>query len=124
MNSNRRTFLRGAGALIALPALESLGSAGLASQALDTGPAAFSNAPVKRLVTIGTYLGFHTPSWFPKETGAGYKTQKFWNPWRICDLSSPFFPGLITGPQRSQELEQLSNRQGNARCISGSNSGR
>ena len=94
MNSNRRTFLRGAGALIALPALESLGSAGLASQALGTGPAAFSNAPVKRLVTIGTYLGFHTPSWFPKETGAGYKMSKVLEP--LEDMRSEFslFSGL------------------------------
>ena len=94
MNSNRRTFLRGAGALIALPALESLGSAGLASQALGTGPAAFSNAPVKRLVTIGTYLGFHTPSWFPKESGAGYKMSKVLEP--LEDMRSEFslFSGL------------------------------
>ena len=94
MNSNRRTFLRGAGALIALPALESLGSAGLASQALGTGPAAFSNAPVKRLVTIGTYLGFHTPSWFPKETGTKYKTSQVLEP--LEDLRSEFslFSGL------------------------------
>ena len=61
---DRRKFLKSMGVGLALPMLESFRPA-LAKTAL-------AGAPVKRLVTIGTYLGFHTPSWFPKETGSGY----------------------------------------------------
>ena len=91
---NRRSFLRGAGAIIALPTLESFGSAGINSSKLGVGNSTISNAPVKRLVTIGTYLGFHTPSWFPKETGTGYKMSKVLEP--LEDMRSQFslFSGL------------------------------
>ena len=91
---NRRSFLRGAGAIIALPTLESFGSAGINSSKLGVGNSTISNAPVKRLVTIGTYLGFHTPSWFPKETGTGYKVSKVLEP--LEDMRSQFslFSGL------------------------------
>ena len=94
MTFNRRTFLRGAGACIALPALESFGSPQLASEASTATTAAITNAPVKRLVTIGTYLGFHTPSWFPKETGADYRMSEVLEP--LEDLRSDFslFSGL------------------------------
>ena len=94
MTFNRRTFLRGAGACIALPALESFGSPQLASKASTATTAAITNAPVKRLVTIGTYLGFHTPSWFPKETGADYRMSEVLEP--LEDLRSDFslFSGL------------------------------
>lgn len=57
---NRRQFLKTSGLGLALPLLE---STGFASQ---------SGPPVKRLVTVGTYLGFHTPSWFPKQSGRDY----------------------------------------------------
>jgi len=94
MNLDRRTFLRGAGAFIALPALESFGLPRLASKASTATTAAIANAPVKRLVTIGTYLGFHTPSWFPKETGADYRISEVLEP--LEDLRSDFslFSGL------------------------------
>lgn len=59
---SRRHFLKAAGVSIALPALESLGA--------DSG--ASSGAKAKRLVCIGTYLGFHQDSFFPKETGSDY----------------------------------------------------
>jgi hypothetical protein len=57
----RRTFLRGASLSLALPLLESVG------------PAVSPDRPIRRLVCIGTYLGFHTPSWFPRETGRDYR---------------------------------------------------
>ncbi len=64
---NRRHFLRGAGALIALPALESLGFR------------AFAAAPVvkppKRLMFMGIGYGVTSETWFPdiNDPGAGYK---------------------------------------------------
>ena len=60
----RRQFLRAAGALIALPSLESIAA-----------PLAKATAPVagaKNLVSIGAYLGWHQNAFFPKEVGRGY----------------------------------------------------
>jgi hypothetical protein len=64
LEQNRRQFLRAGGAALALPMLESLASA--------TGPGRGVGA-VKRLVCVGVYLGFHTPSWFPERPGADYQ---------------------------------------------------
>jgi hypothetical protein len=61
---NRRQFLRAAGALIALPSLESI-AAPLAKAATVTNGA-------KNLVSIGAYLGWHQNAFFPKESGKGY----------------------------------------------------
>ena len=90
---NRRHFLRGTGVLVALPALESVGFRRFASAAA-TSSAVVAGAPVKRLVAIGTYLGFHTPSWFPKETGRDYRMSPVLAP--LEDLRSDFsiFSGL------------------------------
>jgi hypothetical protein len=59
---NRRYFLKCSGIGLALPLLETPG---------------FGVAPgspsVKRLVAVGSFLGFHTPSWFPTTPGKGYK---------------------------------------------------
>ena len=79
---------------IALPPLESFGSGSLLSKTAPSVDSGISNAPVKRLVTIGTYLGFHTPSWFPKETGTGYKISNVLKP--LEDMRSQFslFSGL------------------------------
>ena len=66
---NRRHFLRGTGALIALPVLESLGFsrfASAASQPLVT--------PPKRMVFLGFGFGVTKETWFPNanQTGADY----------------------------------------------------
>lgn len=61
----RRTFLQAVGVGLALPMLESTATAASTKRSSDS--------PAKRLVAIGTYLGFHTPSWFPKETGERYE---------------------------------------------------
>jgi hypothetical protein len=63
---NRRIFLKSATAVVALPALESVGFARFA--------AAASTAPPKRLVFLGLGWGITTETWFPdpKQTGAGY----------------------------------------------------
>ena len=72
MNSftNRRHFLRGTGALIALPALESLGFRLFASAT----PKATDGIP-KRAVFMGIGFGVTKETWYPdlKDTGGGYK---------------------------------------------------
>jgi hypothetical protein len=70
---NRRHVLRGAGALIALPALESIGFRRFASAA-DKAPA----TPPKRAVFLGTGFGVTKETWYPDatDTGAGYKLSK------------------------------------------------
>lgn len=67
---NRRHFLRGTGALIALPALESIGFRRFASAA-STKP----GTPPKRSVFLGTGFGVTKETWFPDQaqTGADYK---------------------------------------------------
>ncbi|MEM7147514.1 MAG: DUF1552 domain-containing protein [Verrucomicrobiota bacterium] len=82
---NRRRFIRSSSLALSLPVLE----------AFRPLPAAAAAAPkVKRLVTVGTYLGFHTPTWFPTESGHDYKTSPILKP--IDDLRSDFslFSGL------------------------------
>ena len=66
---NRRHFLRGAGALIALPALESIGFRRFASAA-STAPV----APPKRMAFMGIGFGVTKETWFPdvSQTGADY----------------------------------------------------
>ena len=66
---NRRHFLRGAGALIALPALESIGFRRFASAAA-TAPV----APPKRMAFMGIGFGVTKETWFPdvSQTGADY----------------------------------------------------
>ena len=55
---NRRTLLRGTGVCLALPALETF-----ATDAIS---------PPKRMVAINLPLGFHSPNFFPSETGRNY----------------------------------------------------
>ena len=70
---NRRHFLRGTGALIALPALESIGFRHFASAAEKT-----PTAPPKRTVFLGFGFGVTQESWYPdlKQTGAEYDLPK------------------------------------------------
>ncbi|MCH1438569.1 MAG: DUF1552 domain-containing protein [Rubripirellula sp.] len=70
LQPSRRHFLRGAGALIALPALESLGFRRLASAA-STAPV----PPSKRCVFLGMGFGVTKETWFPDvaRTGSDYK---------------------------------------------------
>ena len=67
---NRRHFLRGTGALIALPAFESLGFRRFASAASAT-PA----TPPKRSVFLGIGFGVTKETWYPdiNQTGANYQ---------------------------------------------------
>lgn len=63
---NRRHFLRGSSALIALPALESLGFKAFAAPKIAV--------PPKRMVFLGFGWGVTNETWFPdaKQTGADY----------------------------------------------------
>lgn len=71
INIQRRHFLRGVGALIALPALESLGFHKFCS-------AASSVVPPKRMVFLSFGWGVTRESWFPdiNSTGANYPLSK------------------------------------------------
>ena len=62
---DRRQFLRGLGISLALPMLESFQSPLM--------HASSGSNSVKRLVAIGTYLGFHQTDFFPDKKGKGYK---------------------------------------------------
>ena len=69
-SSNRRQFLRGTGALITLPTLESIGFRRFASAA-EKAPA----TPPKRLMFMGIGYGVTAETWFPdiSDTGSNYK---------------------------------------------------
>lgn len=69
---DRRTFLRAGGVGLALPMLESAS----AEESTKHHP----ESRAQRFVAIGTYLGFHTPSWFPKESGKRYEISKVLKP--------------------------------------------
>lgn len=69
LHLHRRHFLRGTGALVALPALESIGFRRFAS-AKETAP----TKPPKRMVFLGFGFGVTQETWFPDiaQTGADY----------------------------------------------------
>lgn len=67
---NRRKFLKAAGVSLALPMLESM----------PVLAAAKTSAPAQRLVCIGTYLGFHQQSFYPKQVGTGYELSPLLEP--------------------------------------------
>ena len=76
-NFNRRTFLRGAGALIALPALESIGFRRFASAATKA-----AVAIPKRAVFMGIGFGVTKQTWYPgmEDTGANYQLSEGLSP--------------------------------------------
>jgi len=63
---DRRTFLKGSGVLLALPLLETMGSA----------TAGVAIAP-RRMVNICNTLGLYTRSWLPEQAGANYDTTEY-----------------------------------------------
>lgn len=65
----RRTFLRGAGAALALPYLEAMGP--LAARASDSGRAAIIRPPV-RLAALYFPNGCFRPNWIPAQAGAEF----------------------------------------------------
>ena len=77
MNFNRRHFLRGAGALIALPALESIGFRRFASAATKA-----TGAIPKRAVFMGIGFGVTKQTWYPSkdDMGANYQLSEGLSP--------------------------------------------
>ncbi len=69
---DRRTFLKVAGLGLALPMLESARG--------DESTKPQPKSPAQRFVAIGTYLGFHTPSWFPQKPGNRYRMSRVLKP--------------------------------------------
>ncbi len=69
----RRSFLKGIGATIALPFLESV-PLSAATPSAATGPTA------KRLVCFGVTLGMHPESWVPQTTGTNYNLSPLLQP--------------------------------------------
>lgn len=83
---DRRQFLQGVGISLALPSLESL--------SIGTSHAAPTNNPVKRIVCIGTYLGFHQGHFFPKQIGKNYDMPYVLEPLAAFRNKFSIFSGL------------------------------
>lgn len=85
---SRRTFLRAAGATLALPCLDSLlprsARAITATAAGNLAP----GAPPRRMICICTTLGIEAESIFPKTTGRGYEITPYLKP--LADLRNDF----------------------------------
>lgn len=71
---NRRAFLRGSGALVALPFLESLG------QPLSALAANGTRVEPMRMVCIGLEYSMHPEGFFPQQTGRRYTMPKLLKP--------------------------------------------
>jgi hypothetical protein len=72
---SRRAFLRGAGALLALPWLDAMLPA-FATRA----QAAVATTPPRRFLAMNYGLGFHGPNLFPKEAGRDYTLTPYLEP--------------------------------------------
>ena len=83
--TDRRSFLRGVGASLALPMLESFAPPS-ARGAQGTG--------TERLVCIGTYLGFYQSAFFPKQTGPDYEISPVLKPIERFRDQATVFSGL------------------------------
>ncbi|QDT63618.1 DUF1552 domain-containing protein [Calycomorphotria hydatis] len=68
---DRRQFLRAGAATIALPSLEAFAASKTPDSLIDR---------PHNFVAIGTYLGWHPQSFFPKGTGAGYELSPILQP--------------------------------------------
>ena len=96
MNTNRRTFLKGAGVTLALPWLESFAAEKV-------------NGIPQRLMIIGLPLGIHKEALVPTEAGKNYKTteylahiEKFRNHFTI--ISGTDHPGIGGGHSAQPRL--------------------
>ena len=83
---NRRQFLKGLGVSLALPTFESLAPRSTIAASLAGGP--------KRLVCIGTYLGFHQKDFFPAQTGSDYQISPVLEPLSRFRKEMTIFSGL------------------------------
>lgn len=76
----RRTFLRGVGAAIALPWLEAMAPRGLCAATNRGGKAIPAGAPPRRIAFIYVPNGVHVPDWFPKTDGRDFEMTPILNP--------------------------------------------
>ena len=83
---DRRTFLRGAGASIALPFLSAM-----------TPAFATAKSNPKNLVCIGNLLGFYQPAFFPKTPGKNYEMTQLLKPLESHRKDFTLFSGLDHG---------------------------
>ena len=81
---HRRPFLKATGIAIGLPLMESMAAAAPQPE----------SAPAKRLVCVGTYLGFYQKSFFPKQTGFDYETPELLEPLQALRDDFSVFSGL------------------------------
>ncbi|MCA9179210.1 MAG: DUF1552 domain-containing protein [Planctomycetales bacterium] len=79
----RRRFLQAAGVLLALPLLET-----------NRCTAGDSRQRARRLVCVGTYLGFHQPAFFPASSGVDYPLSELLAPLASCRNDFSVFSGL------------------------------
>jgi len=82
---NRRAFLKAAGVMLALPALESFQTNAWAADSV---------ASAKRLVCVGTYFGFYTPAFFPKQPGREFEFSPLLKPLEGLHSDFTVFSGL------------------------------
>lgn len=84
---SRRRFLRGGGAAIALPFLESIPfSAALAASGQGSSP--------KRLLCAGVALGMHPDSWIPEGSGSDYSLSHLLKPLKALKNDFSIISGL------------------------------
>lgn len=83
---DRRNFLKGASASLALPMLESLATRDAHAAAPDARP--------KRLVCVGVYLGFYQRDFFPVQTGSDYQMSPVLKPVEPFRDDMTIFSGL------------------------------
>jgi hypothetical protein len=79
---DRRRFLQAGCAAVALPALEAFAA-----------PAAPAAGP-RTFVSVGAYLGWHAPAFYPKQTGAGYEMPPMLEPLEAHREHFTVFSGL------------------------------
>lgn len=83
---SRRTSLKAAGVSVALPLLESRQS--------QANPSAATDARAKRLVCVGTYLGFYQEAFYPERAGYQYETSELLKPVEHLRDEFTVFSGL------------------------------
>ena len=95
---SRRAFLRGSGALIALPFLESL------AKPLTAATVSAKSTDAMRMVCIGLNYGMHPTGFFPKQTGRDYELPYLLKPLKGLQNDFSLFshldhPGIKGGHQ-------------------------
>ncbi len=88
----RRTFLKASGVSMALPMLDST-RAKAASESARTSESDRSG-PAKRLVCVGTYLGFYQKAFYPEQSGFDYETSELLKPLEHLRDQLTVFSGL------------------------------